>query len=487
LRNLLISIFAVAWLLAGCRQEITVYAPCTCELGCNEEDDMSDFPCIAADNLARLATVSASTEETGYPVENVQDFRPSVRWKPTGSAPAYLQFDFGVEPIEEDWTDLTAWDEEDTNGTLSAASNELVYNSGANADDAPTVTQANVTVPEAFLLRVPFEIVSWATATDQGMDLLLSFDLGAQARIRVHPDGVTDKIAFDCKPSSTGDWVALADALIADASGSIEISRAAGGIITARIYTATGGWETLGTYTGGTNFEALTLTSLQIAGFVDTRTADAAECHFGEFLSGDDPGVDFFAVTGHNLASQNATVSLTASLDGSTWTDIVAAFDPADDRTFGQAVTSGVYRYYRLNITTFDAPPSIGVVYLGSVCQFPVRMTGDFDNHHRTFKRESNRSADGGHFLGSAITGKDRKIKLELSRMTLAWVAANIPDLFDLLEDYPAFVAWNLTLDPTGVYYMELDQDELGAPMGPVSHSTTLNFRGPKEPEFEEA
>ena len=458
-----------------------------------EEDDMApSFPCIAADNLASSATLTASTEETGYPKENAVDPRPAERWQPTGSAPAYLQFDLGA-PIDEDWADLTGWTETDPNGTLGVASNELVYNSAANADDSAYVNQAEIEVNEAFLIRVPYEIVTWATADSQSAYVLINFDGASEYRVRVVLSPAEElgayHITFEYKYGATGDWTAVLDEDVGDAldpglTGTWEISRATGGVVSFRYYDDKAAiWTAYYNYDGDSHFETDTLSLIEFGASVAGRTADAAEVQFGEVLSANDHEIEFFAVTGHNLATQNATVSLTASVDGTTWTDIVAAFEPDNDRTFGQTVTSGSYRYYRFNMTAFDAPPSIGVVFLGPYCQFPARVEGNLDPDHRAFTRESNRSASVGAFLGSAITGIDRKISLAIGPMSLAWAAANLPGLFDLLTLYPAFVAWNLDDYPEAVYYLEIDQNELTAPMGPNSRRCTLNFRGPWEAE----
>lgn len=52
----------------------------------------SEFPCIAYDNLFRRddATVSASTEDTGFEKENAYDWRPYTWWKPNATGYSYL-------------------------------------------------------------------------------------------------------------------------------------------------------------------------------------------------------------------------------------------------------------------------------------------------------------------------------------------------------------------------------------------------------------
>lgn len=53
-------------------------------------------PIFAWDNPCLGATIAASTEDTDYPKENLGDARPYARWRGTGSAEQYIEFDFGA-------------------------------------------------------------------------------------------------------------------------------------------------------------------------------------------------------------------------------------------------------------------------------------------------------------------------------------------------------------------------------------------------------
>jgi len=52
-------------------------------------------PIIAYNNLIVGATLTASTEDANNPKENVQDLRPSTKWKGTGSGAQYVEIDLG--------------------------------------------------------------------------------------------------------------------------------------------------------------------------------------------------------------------------------------------------------------------------------------------------------------------------------------------------------------------------------------------------------
>jgi hypothetical protein len=53
-------------------------------------------PIIAWNNLALAATLTASTEDPYYPVENLADPRPFTPWMGAGSGDQYVEFDLGA-------------------------------------------------------------------------------------------------------------------------------------------------------------------------------------------------------------------------------------------------------------------------------------------------------------------------------------------------------------------------------------------------------
>lgn len=481
-------ICAVCLLLAGCI-DIDIYPY-------PEEDDMApSFPCIAADNLASSATLTASSEETGYPKENAVDPRPAERWQPTGSAPAYLQFEFAnTAEFAETWAALTAWEltvgPVGDEGWITATANRCEYDGSTETLASGSATTIDpVAVGDAFELATDYEVEQWSTTPQEPpCSLIFQIRLPSDKYVYISIDdgGVGGNAIFSLYHEATLVDSYSTSGLVAD----IRLRRDSAGVFTASVYDADAWHElTWNSQSGGADADYLAdeLVFIQVAFNNGDATSGGLIGSFGPVTlnNGYIDEIDFIAVSGHNLATRSASWQLLGSADGTNWETIIGTTTPTNDRTFGQTIDTIVdpYRFYRFNLTAFSAPPSIGVVFLGPYCQFPARVEGNLDPDHRAFTRESNRSASVGAFLGSAITGIDRKISLAIGPMSLAWAAANLPGLFDLLTLYPAFVAWNLEDAPEAVYYLEIDQNELTAPMGPNSRRCTLNFRGPWEAE----
>lgn len=446
----------------------------------------ASMPILAGDNYVRDATLDASTESTTWPggyVENLADDRPSTRWTGTGSSAQWTEADLGSGALTEDWADLASWTETDANGTLAVAAGDLVYDSGANADDSPDVDcDLSLAVDDVVAFEIPFDVTAFATATDQAAYLTIECEAGYLLRLKIDSDGGTPRVTFQ-RDANAGSYTDVGTyTLSGGTSGRLNVSRAADGVWSAQAYDDNdSAYHALGSYDGDANFESATLAALAISFMVDTRTAGSLQATLGDLYHSDDTGVTFWGVSGHDLYTQGASVSLEASVGGVGWTTVQAAVTPADNKTFGRIVTSGAYRYYRQNIPSgYTAPPSIGVWYLGPYLQFLAYVSGNFDRDHRALVLEPNRQADG-QFLGSALKYQDRKVTLNFSRLTLTWAAANVPELFDLVVEHPVFIAWEITGYPNDVWYLELDQNELTSPLGPNSQSLKLDFRGPYE------
>ncbi len=54
-----------------------------------------EFPVIVSNNFVDASVITRSTQADGFNASNVSGWRPYTRWKPTGLAPAWIEFDFG--------------------------------------------------------------------------------------------------------------------------------------------------------------------------------------------------------------------------------------------------------------------------------------------------------------------------------------------------------------------------------------------------------
>jgi hypothetical protein len=441
-------------------------------------------PTFFYDNLVEDATVSASTADSDYPVINVQDQRPVLRWKGTGSSEQYLEADLGAGSLGEEFADLSAWTETDPNGTLGVSGGKLVYDSGANANDSPDISHDGPLIVAAlFAMELVFDITGWATASDQYLVLDVEFSANYKIRLKVDNNGGTPRVTF-YRDANAGSWTQVGTyTLSGGTSGRMKFEREASGDVVGSCYDDNdSSYHDLGTYAGGSSYQATTLTSLKIQPVVDTRTADSLTLECATLYHADASGVEAFGTSGHDEHTQGcANVRLDASVGGVGWETVVAAYTPSDDKTYLKFLDDAPFRYYRKVFPTgYTAPPQVGVFYLGGYLEFPTWVSGDLDPDAQRIVREKNRSRDG-QFLGSSVKYRDRRIRLAFDHLTEAWVSSYLKTLWETLVGEPFFFAWDYTNHPDEVYYMELEDDDLGAPYRASSRYTSMTLRGPKE------
>lgn len=93
---------------------------------------MASKPIIAYDNQAQDGVATATTEAAGWPVENLQDLRPDVQWKGTGTAEQDIKFDAGVgNTIDATCMGVVGHDlftQGATNILLQESDDDIIYN-----------------------------------------------------------------------------------------------------------------------------------------------------------------------------------------------------------------------------------------------------------------------------------------------------------------------------------------------------------------------
>lgn len=111
---------------------------------------------------------------------------------------------------------------------------------------------------------------------------------------------------------------------------------------------------------------------------------------------------DCLGIASHNIGSSGATVTVSASDDGVTFTGVGVSVTPDNDDTIMVVFDLQEYRYWRVNI--FDGPASVGVVKLGKRLVMPCGVLSGYTpiNHAHDVELLTNMSVQG-QFLGTRI------------------------------------------------------------------------------------
>lgn len=152
---------------------------------------------------------------------------------------------------------------------------------------------------------------------------------------------------------------------------------------------------------------------------------------------------DYWAVFGHDLHTQGATIKLQHSPDNSVWTD-VSSVTPTTSAAIVRTFTSASKRYWRFLITGGSAAASIGVLAVGARLDMEKGMKAGFTPP--TYARDPAlmpNKTEGGHFAGRSLLRRGVKFRADFTNLTPAWVRSNVDTLLDEIETKPFFFSWD--------------------------------------------
>lgn len=156
--------------------------------------------------------------------------------------------------------------------------------------------------------------------------------------------------------------------------------------------------------------------------------------------------VDYWAVWGHDLNAQGATIELRKSSDNFGAVDVlVDSLTPGDDKPFMREVDTADERYWRFRITGATMP-SLGIAAAGAALVLPQYLEPGFDPVGRKVMGTLNRTVKG--------NPRGREVKYELWEQTLdftaidrAWLRSTWKPAWEAhLRANPFVFAW----DPAG-------------------------------------
>jgi len=167
---------------------------------------------------------------------------------------------------------------------------------------------------------------------------------------------------------------------------------------------------------------------------------------------------DYWAVYGHDLATQGCTIELRGSTDNFSASNVlVDTVTPSTDAAFVRHFASATYRYWRLRITGAATMPSLAIASVGVAMDIPAYLSEGFDPLGRTPQGALNRS-ELGHALGRTVEWEEWEQTLNFSTLTWSWARTTWEAAWEAhLRDDPFIFQWDPSGHAAEVYLVAVD------------------------------
>lgn len=161
---------------------------------------------------------------------------------------------------------------------------------------------------------------------------------------------------------------------------------------------------------------------------------------------------DYWAIYGHDLFTQGATIELRGSTDNFVASNVlVDSVTPTSDAPFVRHISSVSYRYWRVRITG-TTMPSIAIAAMGVALDIPMYLSAGFDPKGRMPQGASNRSQKG-HALGRTVEYEEWEETLSFRSLTWSWLRSAWEPAWEAhLRDDPFIWQWDQSGHPAEIY-----------------------------------
>jgi len=195
--------------------------------------------------------------------------------------------------------------------------------------------------------------------------------------------------------------------------------------------------------------------------------------------------VDTIGISGHNLGTAGATVSVESSANGIDWTERLAGFVPTNDKSIMKKIPSVSAQYWRLKVVTASIDAQIAVCLLGVRLEFPVGVSAPFTPAEESIEAE-NIVSKTGVLLGAVVRYNPIAVNAQFRWVGRTWVEAIfLPWWNDWASKLAPFLwAWDLDRYPNDVKFLRITPGfSMKAPVsvGPFYDSISLEMEGVKE------
>lgn len=180
-----------------------------------------------------------------------------------------------------------------------------------------------------------------------------------------------------------------------------------------------------------------------------------------------------FAVWGHDLFTQGATIEVRGSTDNFSSSNVlVSTYTPTSDLPFIRTWASVSYRYWRIRITG-STMPSLAITVIGSPLEMPVYLEDGFDPLTRDPSGVTNRSVSGNP-LGRTIEFEEWAQTLEFKLVTWDWLRSTWEDEWDdWIRDNAFIFAWDYDNYPDEIR-LAVVRDKFTSPHHPGKYADLM-------------
>lgn len=193
--------------------------------------------------------------------------------------------------------------------------------------------------------------------------------------------------------------------------------------------------------------------------------------------------VNYLGIAAHDIGTQDATVAIQRSTDGTTWTGLGLTVEPVDDSPIFVLFGTLSFRYWRIVVTYSGTAPTIGTIAFGEVMEFPrpavYAPSVSFERAKRT-SFDVNIS-DGGQWLGRTKVRQSLAPTMQVNNLSETWIASTFDEFATYAEDQPFFIADRPGDYPASCSYAWSLTDiipERQTAKASISHSVTMELQG---------
>lgn len=189
--------------------------------------------------------------------------------------------------------------------------------------------------------------------------------------------------------------------------------------------------------------------------------------------------ISYFGIAAHDMATVGATLEV-YRWDGAAWVLMLSHVPTDNGPIFGLLVRM---TRDRLRFRFTGAIPTIGVISIGDVIEFPQRAqyTGSMSFEIADADEYRDTVSEGGQVLDSFITRKTIPAKMEVQHLSETWTDAALTPLRAYAKEAPLFMADRPQSRPKSVVFGRVRQPiqpDRSIPQGRVAMSVTIEVIG---------
>lgn len=195
---------------------------------------------------------------------------------------------------------------------------------------------------------------------------------------------------------------------------------------------------------------------------------------------------DSIAFLGHNFFTASATISIESSTTGA-WAgeqvERLAGFTVTTDKAVLKIFTTASAEYWRIKVVTASIAAKMAICILGVRLDMEKQVQVTFDPCPEKINAITARSK-AGYMIGATLQNISFEIEANFRNLTDSWLRGTFTTAWEthLSLCKPFFWVWNITNNPTEVYFVTIPPDYVrNVPYSYIRRELSLVMQGIKE------